>query len=213
AGKYFQLASFVMMVYDHMITFSEEVEQIWRRPFTGVSWLFLINRYITPLQFIIVLDAFEDPRWTKASDHSCRLGDPLDHTSYNFVHRSWVRLSSVFGICISKISSDSSDVAEPLPPVFAAVVWISPLMTDITIFLLTIWKTKSRHVKISHPTSIFSLLVRDGALYFSVICTVNFFNMLMFLIAPPDLRVIGASFSQLLTLTMVSRLVLNLRSM
>jgi hypothetical protein len=58
------------------------VERIWKRQITGAAILFLINRYVTPLQFIIIIDgrifllrfdlllspsilAFNDPRWTK----------------------------------------------------------------------------------------------------------------------------------------------------
>ncbi|KAF5321748.1 hypothetical protein D9619_001272 [Psilocybe cf. subviscida] len=65
AAKYFQLAAFVMLIYDHILTFPEEVDRIWKRKISGASILFLINRYVTPLQFIIILDAFHDPRWTK----------------------------------------------------------------------------------------------------------------------------------------------------
>ncbi|KIM42739.1 hypothetical protein M413DRAFT_47539, partial [Hebeloma cylindrosporum] len=54
AGKYFQLAAFVMLVYDHKLTFpSANVNRIWRQKLSGATVLFLINRYITPLQFII----------------------------------------------------------------------------------------------------------------------------------------------------------------
>lgn len=50
-------------------------------------------------------------------------------------------------------------------------------------------------------------------MYFLVICMANFFNTLIFFLGPPDLKAVGASFSQLITATMISRLVLNLRSL
>ncbi|KAG8712034.1 hypothetical protein FRC08_015122 [Ceratobasidium sp. 394] len=55
AAKYFMLASFVILVYDHILTFSDEVDRIWRREWTGATWLFALNRYLTELQFIVNL--------------------------------------------------------------------------------------------------------------------------------------------------------------
>ncbi|QRW20452.1 hypothetical protein RhiXN_09427 [Rhizoctonia solani] len=71
AAKYFMLASFVFMIYDHMITFAEEVlvhapnlepfntcclgDRVWQREWTGATWLFFLNRYLTELQFIVNL--------------------------------------------------------------------------------------------------------------------------------------------------------------
>jgi len=72
------------------------------------------------------------------------------------------------------------------------------------------------------------LFLRDGFLYFFTIFAVNLLNMLLFLVrpicdiwfpclltyvqmAPEDLKALGASFSQLLTSTVISRLILNLR--
>ncbi|KAF9040758.1 hypothetical protein BJ165DRAFT_1491939 [Panaeolus papilionaceus] len=68
--KYFQVAATVMLFYDHMLTFSDEVERVWKQRFTGASLLFYINRYVTAMQAIILLDAFDDPIWTKGvCDH------------------------------------------------------------------------------------------------------------------------------------------------
>ena len=60
-----------MLFYDIIITFGEEVEKIWKQPFTGASVLwflvrstliyfgwFLIpiqNRYLSPLGYIVII--------------------------------------------------------------------------------------------------------------------------------------------------------------
>lgn len=46
ATDYFGLASFVVLVYDHMLTFDDEVEFIWRRKFSKDSLLFLPSESI-----------------------------------------------------------------------------------------------------------------------------------------------------------------------
>lgn len=38
------------------LTFSQKVERIWSQKINGATILFLINRYCTPLQFIVVID-------------------------------------------------------------------------------------------------------------------------------------------------------------
>ncbi|KAG8782400.1 hypothetical protein FRC12_020868 [Ceratobasidium sp. 428] len=53
AFKYVMLASFVILIYDHVVTFSDEVDRIWRRKWTGATWLFALNRYATELFFIV----------------------------------------------------------------------------------------------------------------------------------------------------------------
>jgi len=55
------------------------------------------------------------------------------------------------------------------------------------------------------------ILIRDGILYFLAIFLANLMNTLLFFLAPFDLKAVGASFSQLITNVMISRLVLNLR--
>ncbi|KAF7365503.1 hypothetical protein MVEN_00423300 [Mycena venus] len=75
-------ASFTILVWDHVITFSDEVEYIWKGkkgPSTlshfllivrvilnvpAVIYLFIFNRYFTPLGFIINLFAYLSPSWT-----------------------------------------------------------------------------------------------------------------------------------------------------
>ncbi|KAF4616034.1 hypothetical protein D9613_011370 [Agrocybe pediades] len=99
-------------------------------------------------------------------------------------------------------------------PLFPAI-WVTPLITDTFIFALTMWRTRSyinsRRTRNSVPT--LQLFMRDGLMYFLAIFSANLLNMLLFFLAPQDLKALAASFSQLLTATMVSRLVLNLRSL
>ena len=79
-----------------------------------------------------------------------------------------------------------------------------------------------------HQRTIY-VFARDGTMYFLVICMANLLNTLVFFVsvrhrfgshhrsktlqlAPKDLKVVGAQFTQLITSIMISRLFLNLRS-
>ncbi|KAF9265408.1 hypothetical protein L218DRAFT_861018, partial [Marasmius fiardii PR-910] len=60
---YVGFVSFTILVWDHMITFADEVEYIWRGRKGPIVYLFLFNRYFTPLGFIINLfGTFTDHR-------------------------------------------------------------------------------------------------------------------------------------------------------
>lgn len=116
----------------------------------------------------------------------------------------------------------SSTFRAPLPPPLVgciltgtakllSTVWLTPLITDTCICILTLWRAREYIVRSRHTPTL-HVFVRDGLLYFLVICMVNLFNTLMYFLATNDLKAIGASFSHMLTSTMISRLVLNLRS-
>lgn len=60
----FQTANYVMYIYDHLMTFSDEVDKIWSQKLTFATLLFYINRYITHCQFIILQVEFQETTWT-----------------------------------------------------------------------------------------------------------------------------------------------------
>ncbi|CAA7261274.1 unnamed protein product [Cyclocybe aegerita] len=239
AGKYFQLAAFVMLAYDHFLTFPQEVERIWAMRFSGATLLFLLNRYVTPLQFIIIIHAFQDPIWSKKVCDNFVVFEGASTVAmvavcelimilrvYALYNRSNVVLTFLLLLWIAQISVSAvglrTGFAVALPPELTGciltgsssifpLVWVSPLVTDTCIFALTLWRTR-KYISRSGAAPTLHLFVRDGVLYFLVIFMANLLNTLLFFLAPEGLRAIGASFSQLITALMVSRLVLNLRS-
>jgi len=239
AAKYFQLAPFVVLVYEHMLTFGEEVERIWKQKFTGASFLFLVNRYGTLLQFIVIIVAFQDPQWTGlacsrfvAFEGSttialiavCELIMILRiYALYRRSNRILLFLGTLWiaQITISSIGI-SNGFALPLPPGFVGciftgkkaifpAIWVSPVVTDGVMFLLTLNRSRE-FLKKSGTAPTLYIFVRDGTIYFLIICIANLLNILIYFLAEVDLKPIGASFSQLATSVMISRLVLNLRS-
>ncbi|KZT28810.1 hypothetical protein NEOLEDRAFT_1175645 [Neolentinus lepideus HHB14362 ss-1] len=57
-------AAFSTLIWDHLITFGDEVELVWKRRHGLFTYLFFLNRYLTPLGFIINLFAYLSPSWT-----------------------------------------------------------------------------------------------------------------------------------------------------
>ncbi|KAJ8076110.1 hypothetical protein PM082_022095 [Marasmius tenuissimus] len=54
---------FTVLIWDHIDTFATEVEYIWLGPKGPITYLFLLNRYLTPLGFIVNLFAYLSPVW------------------------------------------------------------------------------------------------------------------------------------------------------
>jgi len=61
---YMGYVSFMILIWDHIVTFADEVEYIWKGKKGLLVSLFLLNRYLTPLGFVINLFAYQSPVWT-----------------------------------------------------------------------------------------------------------------------------------------------------
>ncbi|KAG8702995.1 hypothetical protein FRC08_003128 [Ceratobasidium sp. 394] len=68
ASQYLFIAGACVLVYDHILTFSDEVEYIWKQKLSTVSIMFLANRYITPLA--VALDLYDKGGRASVISHS-----------------------------------------------------------------------------------------------------------------------------------------------
>lgn len=62
-SKYFTVAPFTMMVYDIFLTFPIEVEKIWKQRFSGLTLLWVLNRWVYLICAIFMVTEFVDPGW------------------------------------------------------------------------------------------------------------------------------------------------------
>ncbi|KAG1743196.1 uncharacterized protein EDB91DRAFT_1051487, partial [Suillus paluster] len=60
---YVGILGFTILVWDHVVTIVDEIELIWQGPKGILVYLFLLNRYLTPLGFIVNLVAYNLPTW------------------------------------------------------------------------------------------------------------------------------------------------------
>ncbi|GJJ12704.1 hypothetical protein Clacol_006948 [Clathrus columnatus] len=220
-----------MLFYDELLTIGQEVERIWLQPWTGATLLFALIRYISLLSRPIVLVAFFSPAWTKDSH---RRSDY--YSAVIMILRVWAlwrkdrRILYILGFFyIVQVAFVGMALVYskrvPLPPFLVGCIltgssdlhtptWLMPLFTDTAIFALTILRVVrySREAKLG-PNSILRTFVRDGVLYYFCVFSANLLNTLLYIFATEDLKAIGAGFSQTLTTVVITRLVLNLRSM
>ncbi|KLO05847.1 hypothetical protein SCHPADRAFT_710544 [Schizopora paradoxa] len=220
AAKHFIDASFAMLIYDHLLTFGDEVERVWKPKFTGATLLFLINRYFTPLQYIVNIASFFDAAWTFDSEAcinfvkfpgagtTCSIVVEiiLIIRTYALYGGSNVLLAFLSVLFIIQISAMGMALSRSKPEttrfglagciltgtdnIFAAL-WIAPLCMDSVICILTLWKTR-QYIRDNVKTPILQVLRRDGILYFAVIFCANLLNVLIFSLAPENVKAIGA---------------------
>lgn len=70
ATRCLTMAGFTVLIWDHICTIDEEIRFLWTAPPSLVKYLFLVNRYITPLTQ--VLGIYYMSRLVTLSDISCR---------------------------------------------------------------------------------------------------------------------------------------------
>ncbi|KAI0360819.1 hypothetical protein OH77DRAFT_727570 [Trametes cingulata] len=245
AAKMFSLASCVMLFYDIAITFGDEVEKIWKQRFTGATVLWFLNRYLSPLGYIVIIVSFHDPSWSKATCQRYVLyPEVLKIFTATAVGLIFIlRLYSIYSkrniilygfgtlliaMLAVKIWAFTDGTMLELPPGLVGCIltgksspgdriiytWVAELVFDSVVFFATLYRTIQlyRRTLIGEALSLITVIMRDGIMYFAAIFVSNLVTVLIFIFATPDLKVINASFSTLITSLMVSRLMLNLRS-
>lgn len=103
--------------------------------------------------------------------------------------------------------------SEPLSKEVAlrfTAAWSGLLVSDIILFGITV--AKAITVGRMGDRALINVLLRDGAMYFLIICLANLANILTLVLGGPIIRGMGTSFTNVISVVMISRLMLNLRS-
>ncbi|KAJ3845005.1 hypothetical protein F5878DRAFT_702185 [Lentinula raphanica] len=199
--NYVAIVGFTIMLWDHVDTFTTEVKYIWprvgeRKP---IVYLFLINRYIMPLGFIINLvayfkiDAEEDTLrpLRRRDDHDRDQRRRIDDANPD---QKWV-VTGVASLLIAEIGVYSwlmstgerngatsskynvmyNDIWRKVilsdnPAASSASAWI-PLLHDTVIFSLTLHATipSVRNAQGSAAIYIMKQLLKDGLIYYRLV--------------------------------------------
>ncbi|OCH89160.1 hypothetical protein OBBRIDRAFT_35440 [Obba rivulosa] len=90
-----------------------------------------------------------------------------------------------------------------------AAAWGIVLLFDTIVFLLTIVRRlRERNL---WNASLFRLCLRDGALYYAVMVIINIVNVLTIVLPSPEQKAMFATLTNVISSTLMSRLMLNLR--
>lgn len=236
---YVGFVGFTILIWDHLVTIGDEVELIWKGRKGIHVYLFLLNRYLTPLGFIINLVAYNLPSWShKSCQHFVRYEGALTAIGIEIVgimmllrvvamyrHQRAIILLAVLlllawtGVTAWLLSRagpvNHPDGVHSCSMVFnsgniaSASAWL-PLLYDTYVFGLTLNRTLPA-IRNREAGRVIRTLLADGLLYYSVICSVNLVLTIMIIKAPEGVQNIAAQLELLLTVTMMSRITLNIK--
>ncbi|KAJ3801995.1 hypothetical protein GGU11DRAFT_805601 [Lentinula aff. detonsa] len=195
--NYVAIIGFTIMVWDHVDTFTTEVEYVWPRvgEKKPIVYLFLINRYLIPLGFIFnlvglmmlirIYALYKNQKWVVAGVAVLLLvematyswlmstGIPVQH------HPNITSCTMIFGEKDSVASSSSA--------------WL-PLLYDTVVLILTLRATipSVRNAQGSTTIYIMKQLLKDGLMYYGVIFAVTLVLTVMIIDAGSGLKNITA---------------------
>ncbi|KIJ34936.1 hypothetical protein M422DRAFT_262901 [Sphaerobolus stellatus SS14] len=95
----------------------------------------------------------------------------------------------------------------------SSTAW-SPLLLDTAVIVFVVWRTHNilkTKLNRQSTSNIVNVLIRDGIMYYTVIFAVNLILAIMIVSSPNGIKNLCAQLQLLLTVTMMSRITLNLR--
>ncbi|THH16612.1 hypothetical protein EW146_g4063 [Bondarzewia mesenterica] len=198
-------------IHGYLELIATKIKQIWPRPVSKPSMLFLLNRYVPFFGNIAVtIVNFSD---VAASEKIFALLLTVGLVVIAIASWALVGQSSNFVANVQGCHLTMSDATG----IRVAVAWEGEFVLDMIIFSLTVARTYqhrdvwtwSRGMGLRN-TGLVRLVLRDGALYFVTMALANLLNILTFYLAPPILKGVLSTFSSCISVTMMSRLMLNL---
>ncbi|KAL5483594.1 hypothetical protein ACEPAI_8826 [Sanghuangporus weigelae] len=241
AAKMFSLACCVMLYFDMLVTFGDEVERIWKQRFTFATVLWFMNRYLSPLGYVVVIASFH-MNWPKSvCDRYVLFPEILKVFTAAAIGVIFIlRLYSIYGgsmvilvtfsvllvaELVVKIWAFTDGTSVNLPPGLVGCVltgrgnsndrfvftWIAELAFDSIVFIATFSRTLIIYRR--HRQGAAIPLIKIMMRDGIIYFLVIFVaNAVTVVLFIPDLKAVNASFSTLITSLMVSRLILNLRN-
>ncbi|KAJ7457598.1 hypothetical protein B0H11DRAFT_2243357 [Mycena galericulata] len=238
--NYVGIAGFTILIWDHFDTFTTEVEYIWKGKKGIIVYLFLLNRYLTPLGFIVNLFAYLSPVWTHEryetipgsmtligihvvaimmllrinalySERRIVVGCVFFLFSVMFTVNTWLLTKGepVSHNPASGVKACTMIFPPNISTIASSSAWL-PLLYDSVVLILTLVKTVPLLGR-DKGTFVMKRLLEDGLLYYTAIFSVTLVLTIMIISAPPGLKNIAAQLELLITVTMMSRITLNLK--
>ncbi|KAI0665123.1 hypothetical protein C8Q70DRAFT_1049292 [Cubamyces menziesii] len=218
------LSAFTILYYDYAMTVLSEIQYYWSPPKLSTSFvLFAVNRYIGLLGPIPVFFEYfflTTESYSLAMPSSSALPSSLRHDESGNRRNTADSSNSAVLTSKSPLTTDIQlDFHYPRcnlsltddQGVHLALAWSAMLWFDTIIFLLTFFKAIQMRREMSG--GLLEILFRDGTIYYGILVAVNMVNIITFLKTPPDtpMKGMATTMTNVLSVTLTSRLMLNLR--
>ncbi|KAI0080462.1 hypothetical protein K474DRAFT_1704765 [Panus rudis PR-1116 ss-1] len=230
-------ASLTILYYDWLLTLPAEIRLYWQYRFSVTSFFYFLNRYSTLLLHIPVAIEFyadlssERLLFASSGFSPIVLCVLLAIRTYALFGRALLALiffvvygTTTFGIATWAIVKEQQipmSVSDAIPPTYRAcgsdftndqarylaIAWALAMGFDLIIFILTLYK----RLKIGRTlhNSLFSLMIRDGTLYFGFLMFFYVGNLIS--IVRYHIIIEVSTSINIIATTLISRLMLNIR--
>ncbi|KAJ7115093.1 hypothetical protein C8R43DRAFT_125057 [Mycena crocata] len=237
--NYAHIVGITFLYWDHLITLDSEITLLWKRRKSLSAYCFFVNRYfaflsgipvsllpfltlstevcinyslfrelallltqaiVSVIMIIRVYALFgRSPRvlWFLIGTGLCVLGVSVWSVTGQHTWRSKVLGGCHFGLMQSTAYR-------------LAGSWEALFVFDTLVFGLTVYNAYAVRRRMLHRTNLQTLVVRDGAMYFGVMALANLANIATYYFTNPMLPGSLATFASCISVTMISRLILNL---
>lgn len=240
-NQYLAVVSFTILYFDYFLTLPHEIERYWGHRLTWPSFFFFLNRYCSLFGHVLVaLQEFYRTSETVCSKlqlfhqffavaSQLIVGALLILRTYALYGRArWVMnllcgiaftafvfsMWAIFGHKSEDVYTDTGGYCDSSLTAnqgkWLLVPWAGMLGFDAVVFGLTVRKSLQAK-KIMPRYSLFDVLLRDGAIYFFVFAGCNFANICTFAFGEILTRGCLTTFCNVLSETLISRLMLNVR--
>ncbi|OBZ77824.1 hypothetical protein A0H81_02036 [Grifola frondosa] len=233
------LVGFTALVYNHLLTFVDEVDLVWRPRIGVVSSIFLINRYGVPL--VLIVDLYESFGLANNATLFCKawtiLQSYLTIASFMSIHAvvAW-RLYAIYNgrravgrlLCaagtVYAVSSTGITTACLIPIISELRPYHHACVGTVPDYLWSIWLpsvvfesflfvlTVNSLRRQRNLTSLSLLLYRDGMLYFVAVTLCSLFSLLVWALAGPTFLGLARYFALAMVNIAGARLILNLKA-
>ncbi|KAJ7660111.1 hypothetical protein DFH06DRAFT_1401396, partial [Mycena polygramma] len=240
-SRYVNAAGYVVLLYDHLLTFPDEVEYIWSAPNTLAKVLFLIMRYTIPL--FLTGEALTRSGLTTIEMTDTTYGGWVTIVISNFLvllrigatlprgHRLIVwGLAFFTAMQLASFGVTSWVIFDNMWSAFffdktiglcsfsfkpnVVGLWIPGLIFELVVFVTVCWNELDRPRALatdSDSHEITRVLFRDGVVYFVILFGLRVANTILALAAPLSIIFVAVYFIWSATTVTTSRLIINAR--
>lgn len=233
------LAGCVVYSYDYVLTFSQEVDRVWKRRLTLPTVGFLLLRYSAPLELAFSVGIFYP---TFISALSCKVIQAIGALNilvviligcimafrtvalYNqnkfilwllsaFILAQTVMLAVVAsGVSVTYNVHSGVCVTKSPTELFITALWWCPLVVDTVIFVLTVIRLRALRKVMRLNYSLLHVIMRDGVFYYIVICLVYVSNTINWMVNSGGSKIAGLNCGLAIPSVLICRLTLNLQA-
>ncbi|KAF8206695.1 hypothetical protein K438DRAFT_1816308 [Mycena galopus ATCC 62051] len=239
-NSYIDLAAISVLVYDHILTLQAEVAYVWTSGYTRTSAWYLPVRYFPLFTSVVVLPMydfsdFDSKTCTKLNTAyqflivaqvlfvECTL--IMRVICMYFFNKRIVLFLVTISIIEFSVAAWSAIPVGPIPVYTGSLpgchvptphgpamrlagAWEGLLVVDVMLLGLTLHRgyIRSREAEVS----LWRVIVRDGAMYFAIICLANLANILIYYLGDMYTAASLSAFTASISVTMICRLMLNL---